>query len=152
MTTFEIQEHLQNIDDKKATATDKIPPKLVKISAEVLSQPLVDAINNSISNGFFPNNVKIASVSPIDKQSSDKNKVWNFRLVSVLNILSKTYESSVKNHLTSVLNNIFSPYLAANREPCCTQHVLIRLPDEWRENHDNNYTVGDVNGSLESFR
>ena len=108
-TTFEIQEHLQNIADKKAKATDKIPPKLVKISAEVLSQPLVDAINNSISNGFFPDNAKI--------------------------------ESAIKNHLTSVLNNIFSPYLAANRESCCTQHVLIKLPDEWRENLDNNYTM-----------
>ena len=56
---------------KKPQQNDKIPPKLVKISAEVLSQPLVDAINNSISTGFFPDNVKIASVSLIDKQSSD---------------------------------------------------------------------------------
>ena len=46
---------------------------MVKISAEVLSQPLVNAINNRISKGVFPDNVKIASVSPIDKQSNDKN-------------------------------------------------------------------------------
>ena len=36
----------KNIDEKKATGMDKIPPKLVKISAEVLTQPLADAINN----------------------------------------------------------------------------------------------------------
>ena len=66
---------LKNIDDKKATGLDEILPKLVKISAEVLSQSLADAINNSISKGVFPGNAKIVSVSPVDKQSDDKNKV-----------------------------------------------------------------------------
>ena len=74
VTTSEIYKLLKNIDDKKTTGTDKIPPKLVRISAEVLSQPLADAINNSISKGVFPDNAKIPSVSPIDKQSGDKNK------------------------------------------------------------------------------
>ena len=95
-TTSEIYKLLKTIDDKKATGTDKIPPKLVKISAEVLSQPLANAINNSISKGVFPDNAKIASVSPIDKQSDDKNKVSNFRPVSVLNTFSKIYESVIK--------------------------------------------------------
>ena len=38
-----------NENVKNARGTDKIPPKLVRTSAEVLSQPLADAINNSIS-------------------------------------------------------------------------------------------------------
>ena len=59
ITTSEIYKFLKNIDDKKATRTDKIPPKLVKISAEVLSQPLADAINNSIFKGVFPDNAKM---------------------------------------------------------------------------------------------
>ena len=144
VTTSEIYKLLKNIDDKKATGTDKIPPKLVKISAKVLSQPLADAINNSISKGVFPDNAKIASVPPIDKQSDDKNKVSNFRPVSVLNTFSKIYESVIKNQLNSVLNNIFSPYLAAYRESYNTQHVLIRLLEEWREMLDNNLTVRGV--------
>ena len=94
VTTSEIYKLLKNKDDKKATGTDKIPPKLVKISAEVLSQPLADAANNT--KGVFPDNAKIASVSPIDKQSDDKNKVSNFRPVSVLNTFSKIYESVIK--------------------------------------------------------
>ena len=54
VTTSEVYKLLKNINVKKATRTDKIPPKLVKISAEVLSQPLPDAINNSISKGALP--------------------------------------------------------------------------------------------------
>ena len=45
----------------------------------MLSQPLTDAINKSISKGVFPDNAKIASVSSIDKQSDDKSGVSNFR-------------------------------------------------------------------------
>ena len=105
---------------------------------------MADAINNSVSKGVFPDHAIIAFVSSIDKQSDDKNKVSNFRPVSVLNTFSKIYESVIKNQLNSVLNNIFSPYLAAYRESYSTQHVLIRLLEEWRENLDNNYTVGGV--------
>ena len=75
VTTSEIHKLLKNIDDKKITGTDKTRPKLVKMSAEVFSLSLSVAINNSISKEVFPDNAKIASVSPIDKQSDDKNKV-----------------------------------------------------------------------------
>ena len=40
----------------------------------MLPQPLGDAINNIISKGIFPDNGKIPSVSPIDKQFNDKDK------------------------------------------------------------------------------
>ena len=110
----------------------------------MLSQPLADAINHSISKEVFPNNTKIESVSLFDKLSSDKNKVTNFRPVSVLNTFSKIYETVTKNQVISVLNNIFSPFLAVYQESYNTQHLLIRLLEEWRENLDNNYTVSVV--------
>ena len=137
VTTSEIYQLLKNIDDEKATETDKIPPKLAKISMKVLSQPLADAINNGISKGIFPENAKIESVSPIYKQSDDKNKVSNFRPVTALNTFSKIYESFIKNQLNLVLNNIFQPYLTAYEE-YSIQHVL------WRENDGNNFTLGEV--------
>lgn len=81
-------------DDKKAAETDKIPPKLVKLSAIVLSQLLVNAINKSISRGVFPDNTKTAPISPANKQSNDKNKVSNFRLASVLITPHEIYKNS----------------------------------------------------------
>ena len=62
----------------------------------------------------------------------------------------------MKNQLNTVLNNIFSPYLVAYRESYNTQHVLIRLLEEWREKILTIITQwrrgGGINGSLESFR
>ena len=37
------------------------------------------------------------------------------------------YESAIKNQLISVLNNNFSPYLAAYRKSYRAKHVLIVL-------------------------
>ena len=59
VTTLEDYKLLKNIGFKMATGTDKIPPKLVKIPAELLSQWLADAINNGISKGIFPDNAKM---------------------------------------------------------------------------------------------
>ena len=42
---------LKNIDQKKSTGIDKIPPKLVQLPGDILSTPLSNAINNSISKG-----------------------------------------------------------------------------------------------------
>ena len=63
VTTPEILKPLKNIGDKKAAGTDKTPPKLVTLSAAVLSQPLTNAINNSISKGVFSDNAKVACFS-----------------------------------------------------------------------------------------
>ena len=42
------------------------------------------------------------------------------------------------------MNNLFSPFISAYRESYNTQHVVIRLIDEWSTNVDNNYFIGAV--------
>ena len=51
------------------------------------------------------------------------------------------------------MNNLFSPFISAYsesynthayRESYNTQHVLIKLIEEWRKNLDNNYFIGAV--------
>ena len=40
------------------------------------------------------------------------------------------------------IDNFFSPYLSAYRASYSTQHVLLRLIEEWKRNLDNNFAVG----------
>ena len=70
----EVQKHLKNIDTKKATGFDKIPTKLVKLSAEILSTPLSIAVNNSLKYGVFLDDAKIVSVIPLDNGKPNKMK------------------------------------------------------------------------------
>ena len=49
----EIKDLLKNLDIKKASGIDTIPPKLVKLSADFLSPLLTKAINTSIAQNVF---------------------------------------------------------------------------------------------------
>ena len=88
----EVQKRLKNINTKKATCFDKIQPKLLKLSAEILSIPLSIATNDSLKYGVFPDDAKIASIILLDKGKPNKNEISNFRPVSILNTFSKIYE------------------------------------------------------------
>ena len=100
--------------------------------------------------GIFPDAAQIAAVSRVDLSNSktaaidNKNSVSNFRPVSVLSVFSKKFEAVIKNQLALYLENIFSPFLSAYRENYNTQHVLIRLVEEWKKHLDNNEVVGGV--------
>ena len=140
----EVRKYLKNINTKKATGFDKIPPQSVKLSAEILSTPLSIAINNSLKYGVFPNDAKIASVIPLDKGKPNKNEISNFRPVNILNTFSKIYEKVIKYQLVSGLDKYLSPFISAYRKGYSTQHVLTRLVEEWRERLDNNYIVDAI--------
>ena len=53
---------LKQIDIDKATGVDKIPPKLVKLSANFVCTPY-ETNNDSLSGGIFPDAAKKATVS-----------------------------------------------------------------------------------------
>ena len=102
------------------------------------------AINCSIQNSRFPDDAKKAAVCPLDKGEPNRIVERNFRPVSVLNTFSKIYEKVLKQRLNQHLDNTLSVFIAAYRRAYSTQHVLIRLIEDWRSNLDNDYLVGAV--------
>ena len=93
---------------------------------------------------MFPNKAKRAIVTPLDKSGKDKASISNYRPVSVLSVFSKIYERVMKNQMVSFLEYKLSSYLSAYRKSYSTQHVLIRLIEEWKDYLDKNYYVGAV--------
>ena len=140
----EVKKLLKEIDIKKAVGVDTIPPKLIKIGADIIAEPLTPAINCCLCQGIFPDNAKVASVVPVDKGKPDKYDVLNYRPVSILNTFSKIYEKVIKNQSASYIHKYFSPFISAQRKSYSTQQVLIRLLEEWREKLDKNFIVGAV--------
>ncbi len=68
---------LNEINDKKSTGADKIPPQLDRLALRELSTPLTKAINISIRDSKFPEKAKQVAVTPLDKgeliQTVEKN-------------------------------------------------------------------------------
>ena len=110
---IEAQKRLNNINMKKATGFDKIPPKLVKFSAEILSTPLFITIINSLKYGRFPDDAKIGSVIPLGKGKPNKNEISNFRPVRILSTFFKIYDKIIKDQLVLGLYKYFSPFISA---------------------------------------
>ena len=64
--------------------------------------------------------------------------------MSISNCFSKFYENVIKNELVKSMNVTLSPLISAYRKSYKTKHVLLRLLEEWREDPDNNKTVGGI--------
>ena len=79
-------------------------------------------INESLKTSTFANNAEL-----------DKNDVNIFRTVSVLNRFSKKFENVMERQLMPLIENRLSVSLSANSSSYSSQHVLIRLTEEWRQ-------------------
>ena len=93
---------IQSMPLNKACGLDGISCRLLKEAAPVITTSLTYIINLSIRSGIFPDDWKIARVSPVFKEDikSDPN---NYRPISVLPIVSKLIERIVFNQLYSFL-------------------------------------------------
>jgi hypothetical protein len=74
---------LKTINANKATGPDKIPDRLLKIAADILSPSLTKIFNRSLSKGIYPTDWKMAKVLPIFKNGK-KCDLSNYRPISIL--------------------------------------------------------------------
>ena len=140
-TVSDINTLLKSVNTKKATGPDNIPPKLVKLSANVIDSHLCNIINKGLQNSSFPDAAKIASVRPIYKKKC-RNTIENYRPVSILNTFSKIYERYIHDSLIPYINKCLSEFVAAYRKSYSSIHVLIRLVENWKKELHNKKYVG----------
>ena len=91
-------------DVSKATGTDNIGPRLLKISAPHIADDITFICKHSIRNSSFPNKWKEAKVSPLHKNGPLED-VNNYRPISILPVLSKVLEKHVHDSFSYYLKN-----------------------------------------------
>ena len=74
---------LHKLSKSKATGLDNISAKLIRECADLISIPLRNIFNNSLSSGLFPDDWKCARVTPLFKQG-ERTDVNNYRPISVI--------------------------------------------------------------------
>ena len=132
------------MDGRKSTGEDKIPTKPVSLAANELTNTVTTAINCSIRNSRFSNDVQKVAVCPLDKGEQNRTVVRNFCPISVLNTFSKIYKKVLKQQLIKHLDKKLSVLIAAYGKAYGTQYVLIRLVEDWGSKLDNDYLVGAI--------
>ena len=78
-----------------------ISGKFLQLISKEISFPLSRLFNNLFEIGFFPDNWKIAHVTPIFKKVGSKSQKSNYRPISILPTLSKVCESIIHERLLS---------------------------------------------------
>ena len=86
-----------------APGKDGIMSKSLKCISDHVAIPLTRLINLSFSQGIFPNELKVALVSPLYK-AKDPMIFSNYRPISLLPLFSKILEKLMYNRLLSFLN------------------------------------------------
>jgi hypothetical protein len=97
-TKTEISEIIDGLNKDAASGHDGISIKLIKSLGDKFFSYLSREINASFDKGIFPNSLKIARVIPVYK-NGDPNHCKNYRPISILSVLSKVYETVLKNRL-----------------------------------------------------
>lgn len=107
----EVKKIISNLSNKYSIGIDGVPAPVIKAVGDVISTPLADVINECLSSGTFPNNLKLAKIIPIHKKGN-KQLVQNYRPISLLSVFSKIYERVIYNRLIQYLskNNLISTH------------------------------------------
>ena len=127
-TSTTVKEHLQNLNQNKASGPDGISPKMLRETATEIAPILARIYNFSMQTGTYPQRWKTAKVSPIHKKE-DKTNVKNYRPISLLSIPGKVMERCVYDEMYKQLtrSNALSDLQAAYRPNSSTICQLIDI-------------------------
>lgn len=91
---------INNLSNKKSSGFDDINVKILRGIGDIICQPLTNLINLSLKYSTFPRILKTANVVPIYKKN-ERDKVENYRQISLLSLFSKVIEKIVYDRIIS---------------------------------------------------
>ena len=122
-----------------------ISTSVLEETKEVLSTILANIFNLCVSEGYFPEELKIGRITPIHKKGS-KTLINNYRPVCNLSPFSKIFERVIHNRMLEFINknNIFSNTQYGFRKEMGTETALIDFTDFIHQGLLKRHNVGTI--------
>ena len=127
----------------KSPDCDDISFNVINNVSEFTVEPLCYTFSNSFAQGIFPEEIKIARITPIYKGGGKENVV-NYRPISVLPCFSKILERIMYNrvYLYMTENNLLYNKQFGLQKGHSTDHGIVQLADQILEMFNKNiYTL-----------
>ena len=143
-TSAEVESIIKDFDTSKAVGPNSIPPKILKIIAPFISEPLTIIINKSLLTGTYPEPLKTSKINPLHKKDS-RLTISNYRPISLLSNLNKIFEKLMFKQLYSFLevNKSIYELQFGFRENHSTNHAIISIMQKIQEAIKNdNFAIG----------
>ena len=113
---------IKSLDPKTTTCTENdIPAKTLIGTKDIVSGYLFNVYNDSKKSETYPSSLKNADVTPIHKEKENSLKK-HYRPVSILPILSKLYEGTMNEQMTSHIEKYLRTSLDTGRG---TEHNIV---------------------------
>ena len=109
ITTHEVLNVLNSLDINKSCGPDELPPKILKLTALLICEPLARLFNLSLETGIYPKIWKHANVHPIFKNKGSPSDPTKYRPISILPCLTKVFGKIVFNRIYKHLS--FTTYI-----------------------------------------
>ena len=136
---------LSKLKNGKASGMSMIRNKILKSAKHIISESLTDIFNASLESNTFPDDLKVAGVTPIFK-NGERNDLQNYRPISVLCTVARVFEKLIYQQLydylmgNSILNNCPWGFRSAHS----TALALIDCTNNWLIGIDN----GKINSTI----
>ena len=140
-----VKKILKKSKGSKSTGIDTLDSYSVKLSAEIIAQPLHHIICLAIMQSKFPSSWKYSKVIPLHKKESKLEKK-NYRPVTILSPLSKIFERIIYDQMYNYFsrNRILNKNLHGFRSNRSTQTALLTMYDRWATAASNGQMSGVV--------
>ena len=110
-----LHEIILSLDGSKATPVGDIPVDILKYTVDIHLPFITKIINVSFENGHFPDELKLAEVSPIFKKNNDLDKE-NYRSASILSHVLKVFERIMYMQIDTFIGEKLSKLLTGFRK------------------------------------
>ena len=103
-----------------------MPTKIIKNNSDIFSRFFQANFNNTIETSTFPEQLKYADVKPVFKKDSRTDKK-NYRPISILPNVSKTYEMCINKQLEEHFQTLLSKYQCGFRKDYSVINALLPM-------------------------
>ena len=87
--------------------------------------------NKSITEGIFPDNLKISRISAIYKGKGTRSNPDHYRPISVLSVIARLFEKLVHNQLFTFLKTDLSKVQSGFKPGFSTETSLLNTTNQW---------------------
>ena len=139
----DVYSEIMKLNKNCATPVGSIPPKIIIQNYDLFTQKLCCDINHSFYYSQFPNNLKLADITPTHKKGPKSDKC-NYRPISILSSMSKIFERLIFYQVNCYMDSKLSIYQCGFRKSFNTQHCILLLVEKWKRSLDKNGFAGTV--------
>ena len=123
---------IKNLDIKKGSLSSDIPTKMIKKFDDLFAVFITEDFNLCLNKGEFPEILKMTEVTPIYKKANPFEKD-NYRPISILSNISKTFERIMHNQINNFFINKLSKYQYGFKKGFATQNSLLVMAKNFKK-------------------